>query len=233
MLGNVATILKACFAAGTPLLTLEGSEYIENIREGDYVLTRDENDPDGPVVARQVEEVFTSYAKIWHVHVGGQVIRTTAEHPFWVRGKGWTAGWELRVGDELSSHDGRWTAVEDLLDTGEWETVYNVRVAEHHTYFVGGEIWGFAIWSHNLSCSNHAAILRGTLLRAGKTAQKYAAHLVPTGVWSRRTSVVRKAIADIQKIINNAGIGLDHAANGLFTASSRHLETIRTSSFST
>ncbi len=85
--------------ARTPLLTLEGSEYIENIREGDYVLTRYENDADGPVVARQVEEVFTSYAKILHVHVGGQVIRTTGEHPFWVRGEGWTAGWELRVGD--------------------------------------------------------------------------------------------------------------------------------------
>ncbi len=151
VLGNVATMLKACFAARTPLLTLEGSEYIENIREGDYVLSRDENDADGPVVARQVEEVFTSYAKIWHVHVGGQVIRTTAEHPFWVRGKGWTAGWELRVGDKLSSHDGRWVTVEDLLDTGEWETVYNLRVIGYATYFVGCLSWGFSVWRHN-SC---------------------------------------------------------------------------------
>ncbi len=147
--GAWGSLAGACFAARTPLLTLEGSEYIENIKEGDYVLTRDEFDPDGPVVARPVEEVFRNYAPIWHVHVGGQVIRTTGEHPFWVRGKGWTAGRELRVGDELSSHDGRWMAVEDLLDTGEWEAVYNLRVGDHHTYFVGSAEWTFSVWSHN------------------------------------------------------------------------------------
>jgi len=43
----------------------------------------------------------------------------------------------LRVGDRLSSHDGRWVAVEGLQDTGECERVYNLRVAEYHTYFVG------------------------------------------------------------------------------------------------
>jgi hypothetical protein len=40
-------------------------------------------------------------------------------------------------------------AVEDLLDTGEYETVYNLRVADFHTYFVGGEEWGFSVWAHN------------------------------------------------------------------------------------
>ncbi len=134
-------LLRACFAAGTPLLTLEGSAFIEDIQAGDYVLARDERDPDGPVLAKQVEEVFRSYAPIWHVHVGGQVIRTTGEHPFWVRGKGWTAANQLHIGDELSSHDGQWVRVEDLLDTGEWETVYNLRVADFHTYFVGSPSW--------------------------------------------------------------------------------------------
>ena len=40
----------------------------------------------------------------------------------------------LRVGDTLMGHDGEWLPVEDLLDTGEYETVYNLRVAEFHTY---------------------------------------------------------------------------------------------------
>jgi hypothetical protein len=39
--------------------------------------------------------------------------------------------------------------VEDLLDTGQWDTVYNLRVSYHHTYFVGGEDWGFSVWAHN------------------------------------------------------------------------------------
>lgn len=57
---------------------------------------------------------------------------------------------ELRIGDRLASHDGQWMAVEDLLDTGEYATVYNLRVAEHHTYFVGREEWLFSIWAHNV-----------------------------------------------------------------------------------
>jgi hypothetical protein len=40
-------------------------------------------------------------------------------------------------------------AVEDLLDTGEYETVYNLRVADFHTYFVGCQEWAFSVWAHN------------------------------------------------------------------------------------
>jgi len=78
------------------------------------------------------------------------VIRTTPEHPFWVRGRGWVPAGELKLGELLSSHDGQWVAVEDLLDTGEWETVYNLRVADYHTYFVGSREWQFSAWAHNL-----------------------------------------------------------------------------------
>jgi hypothetical protein len=44
---------------------------------------------------------------------------------------------QLRVGDALRSHDGHWLAVEAVRDTGREEVVYNCRVAEYHTYFVG------------------------------------------------------------------------------------------------
>src|SRR5262249_23926580 len=84
-------------------------------------------------------------------------IRTTGEHPFWVRGRGWVACAELRAGDLLSGHDGRWLAVEDLLDTGEYETVYNLRAADFHTYFVGCDGWGFSVWAHNTCTPQEAA----------------------------------------------------------------------------
>jgi hypothetical protein len=32
---------------------------------------------------------------------------------------------------------------------GPVSTVYNVRVADYHTYFVGKEEWGFSVWAHN------------------------------------------------------------------------------------
>jgi hypothetical protein len=85
------------------------------------------------------------------VAVGGRVLGTTAEHPFWVRGRGWVAASQLRAGDELRSPDGQWVAVEGVRDTGREEVVYNGRVAEYHTYFVGVEGWSFSAWAHN-SC---------------------------------------------------------------------------------
>ncbi len=130
-------------------MTPTGDKPIERFRVGDLVLSRNEWNPAGPVEVKQVEEVFVRLAAILHVHVGGQVIRTTAEHPFFVYNKGWLPAGQLRVGDVLVSHDGQRMPVEDLLDTGDWETVYNLRIADFHTYFVGGRDWRFSVWAHN------------------------------------------------------------------------------------
>ncbi len=143
------SLMRSCFAARTPILVPEGSKFIEELRPGDLVLCRDENNPDGPVVARVVEEVFVRTGKLLNLQVAGRVIKTSAEHPFWVRGKGWTIATLLLPGDELSTHDGRWVAVEAVEDEGEYATLYNICVVEHHTYFVGCEEWLFSVWAHN------------------------------------------------------------------------------------
>jgi hypothetical protein len=80
---------RSCFAAGTPIRTPEGSKAIEAIRPGDLVLARDESGPDCRVEAKLVEEVFATTARLLELTVGGRAIRTTAEHPLYVRGAGW------------------------------------------------------------------------------------------------------------------------------------------------
>lgn len=42
-----------------------------------------------------------------------------------------------------------WVPVKSVEETGRYETVYNLRVADYHTYFVGSEDWGFSVWVHN------------------------------------------------------------------------------------
>jgi hypothetical protein len=126
-------MLSSCFAAGTPLPWEHGSKAIELFQPGERLWSRDESDPEGPLVLKVMEEVFQRLGQVLHLHVGGKVIRTTAEHPFWVDGKGWLPAGELQVGDLLSSHDGQWLAVKEVYDTGEYETVYNLRVADFHT----------------------------------------------------------------------------------------------------
>jgi hypothetical protein len=140
----------ACFAAGTPLLdSWMTAKPIEEFRPGDLILARDEHDPNGTPVLMPVEDVFVNEARILHLHVAGQVIRTTAEHPFWLEGRGWTPAGELQSGDRLVGHDWQTVTVEEAYDTGDSETVYNLRVANYHTYFVGCPEWGWSAWAHN------------------------------------------------------------------------------------
>ncbi len=96
---------------------------------------------------------------VWVTFQPERTIGTTEEHPFYVYGKGWTPLREIKVGDLLRTEDG-WVPVTKIEDTGRYETVYNLRVADHHTYFVGTRDWGFAVWAHN-AC-NHLLEELGT-----------------------------------------------------------------------
>ncbi len=198
--GNVSALSKACFAAGTPLLTPTGHKPIEQFQVGDLLLSRDEDDPAGAVQPKVVEEVFFRLGEIWHLHVGGQVIRTTGEHPFYVKEQGWVDCQGLSIGDLLLSHDGQWVAVEDLLNTRELETVYNLRIADWHTYFVGATAWRFSAWAHNAACEvNFGEVLKKQLWKeeaggelselafsSGKLPKRRGRLFMHTTLWKRR-----------------------------------------------
>lgn len=147
--GVKVPVIDGCFAAGTPLLTPTGSKCVEEFVVGDLVLSRDQYDPDAPIHPQVVEEVFLRLGKILALRMGRQTIRTTSEHPFWVVGKGWLPAREVMTGDRFLSHDGMEVVVSEVVQTDEWEAVYNLRVAEDHTYFVGCGEWGFSVWAHN------------------------------------------------------------------------------------
>ena len=138
-----------CFAAGTPVLTPDGEKPIEQLKPGEQVLARDEHKLEAATEPKVVEKTFQGSAEIVELHVGGQVLRPTGPHRFFVNGKGWTPANELKVHDMLSTNYRDWAKVEKVTRTGEEVPVYNFRVADHHTYFVGSESWGFAIWTHN------------------------------------------------------------------------------------
>ncbi len=168
-------LLKACFT-GDVLARARGSwgegwRRFDLLDVGDEVLSRDEYNANGPLEWKSVEEKFVRTGRIWHLHFdGGKLLRTTGEHPFFAFGKGWVAASELVVGDLINRDDGQWIAVEDIYDTGDYETVYNVRVADFHTYFVAAAAsWGFGVWAHNSYSPNAAEKANPHL--AGKTPE--------------------------------------------------------------
>jgi hypothetical protein len=157
----------SCFVAGTPVLTPTGSKAIEELQVGDVVLSRSEHDPNGVVEAKMIEAKFVRTAAVMQFRVRGRVITTTVEHPFYVRERGWLPAKLLQESDQLLSHDGEWVIVEAVSDICAVTTVYNVRVAHYHTYFVGCQEWGFSVWAHNASCHLLDAI-NDILVKAGK-----------------------------------------------------------------
>ena len=92
------SIVAVCFAAGTPVLLADGTtKPIEQIERGDNVRAASHEDPEGPISAGEVAEVYHNGPRnLVEVEVGGQVIRVTPKHPFYVRGRSFTAAANLR-----------------------------------------------------------------------------------------------------------------------------------------
>jgi len=184
---------------------------------GDWVLSKPEDDPEGVPVPRQVVELIRNYVPLLGLNLGGRVVRTSAEHPFWVRGRGWTAAHQMMTGDHLLSHEGRWLVLDSVEGGQELATVYNVQVEEYHTYFVGGGLWGFSVWAHNAACNSY--YLGQSLKKAGQPNNLVggqAAHVVPTGAWSRYPATVQDAIQKARGVLSRAGIGINSAENGFW-----------------
>ena len=117
--------IDACFAAGTPIRTPDGDKPIEELKAGDVILARAEDDPDGPVQARVVEAVFQRLASVMSLMIGGQTIRLTEEHPFYAFGRGWVPGFELRAGDRVLGAEGEWLVIGKVEPAGDPVVVYN------------------------------------------------------------------------------------------------------------
>lgn len=156
--------LKVCFSGRTKLLARgkwgKGFKRIDEITLDDEVASRNEFDPNGPVEWKRVEELFVRSGFLLHVHIQGQVIETTSEHPFYEYNKGWVDAARLEPGDRVATLDGQWATVDEVYDSGEFETVYNLRVADFHTYFAGDEHWNFAVWAHNTCAGYHHFVPR-------------------------------------------------------------------------
>jgi hypothetical protein len=65
--------------------------------------------------------------------------------------KGWTPAGELQPGDQFVSLGGERARVASLRDTELVEPVFNLSVADNHTYFVSDGDPGFSVLAHNVS----------------------------------------------------------------------------------
>lgn len=133
-----------CFTAGTGISVRRGRKLIEQVQVGDSVWAY--NERTHSTALRPVTHLFR-YERdtVYVLHTTtGEALRTTSDHPFYVRGQ-WVRVKRLRVGDSLVSQSGQRHVLRRIDRQPEHVTVYNFTVDELHTYFVGQQ----AILVHN------------------------------------------------------------------------------------
>jgi RHS repeat-associated protein len=141
--GEVSTSCGLCFAAGTPIHTPRGDVPIENIHEGDEVVSR--NSETGKLEHRRVTALTPPHKdSLLEIRIEGErtPLHPTWSHPFWVkRGDATDGSWieagNMLVGDLVQTMQGSWRRVVSITPLPGQETVYNFTVEEDHDYFVG------------------------------------------------------------------------------------------------
>ncbi len=197
-----------CFVAGTPVLTKEGLKPIEEIKEGDKVLSYNEQtkQTEYKTVVRSIVR-FAEAEKLLLVKVEGEVetLGLTNEHPFFVRihrardntasdnddGE-WRKAGELQVGDLIRKADGTWAIVENISRRSKGEAVYNFEVPDNHNYFVGQT----SLLVHN----NDDCIVR-TLQTGGRRIRKSTAEAL--GLTKEQAKNAIEALKKAEGVGNN------------------------------
>jgi len=161
---------KACsFAGATVVLMADGSKKpIEDIEAGDKVIATDPET--GEQVAKTVEHVWVHDDTVTDMVVGGEVITTTEDHPFWsVTDQRFERANQLVSGERVLAADGRVIAVSGFeAETARAALAYNLTVNDVHTYHVGLS----AVLVHNAGCISSVIGNDPSLVKAAQAAGK-------------------------------------------------------------
>lgn len=122
----------SCFLPGTKIL-MKGNTYknIEDIKVGDYVLTKENENSDKFVEARVYETIKHEGSEYLLVN---NHMRVTPIHVMYVNGR-WMQAKYMKTGDYLLDSAGNWTVIENIKSvSGDFE-VYDLNIENYHTYF--------------------------------------------------------------------------------------------------
>ena len=130
--------MQTCFTGDTLVAAENGQKRIDEIEVGDKVWAFNVETRESEL--KTVTKVYVhAVNEVLHLYTDEGDIDTTANHPFYVIGKGWVAAGDLVVGDEVYNLDETASAILgleiEILD--EPVLVYNLEVEDFHSYFVG------------------------------------------------------------------------------------------------
>ena len=144
------TIYHACFPAGTLISTPSGQKEIQKMVVGDRVYgfdTKTGKQGEYPItrtLKHGRNDTDTAYSPLINITYAGGVLGVTDNHWIYRRNgrDGDYANFDragmLQVGDMLTTENGEELAITKIDGGPEYDFVYNLEVAEVHTYFASG-----------------------------------------------------------------------------------------------
>ncbi|MCY0976720.1 GH-E family nuclease [Chryseobacterium wangxinyae] len=124
-----------CFPAGTKVHTQNGLANIEDLYEGDFVLTYNEETKKQeykPILVKH--ERFTQQMLSLELPTG-EFVRVTPEHRFYCNDE-WIEAGSLRAGDLLHLKGGDYTTIISIETLPHYEKVYNFDIEDNENYYV-------------------------------------------------------------------------------------------------
>ncbi|MEZ4868012.1 MAG: polymorphic toxin-type HINT domain-containing protein [Caldilineaceae bacterium] len=139
------------FSAETPVTTSDGSTPIATIEVGDQVLAYDEGLQQTGYYTVTAVMAHEDPLVVW-VTINGETLSITPDHPFYAMASApwlalgetmgrWQAAGYLVVGDHIRRANGQTGVVQAVQVVQEPQMMYNLTVAEVHTFFVGEQGW--------------------------------------------------------------------------------------------
>lgn len=118
------------------MATPTGKRQIEELKPNEHVLAY--HSEEKSVVERRVLHCHSREVdEIYELRIGDEIIRVTAEHPFYVVGPGWTRVADLTKGDMFMTRDGQPIELGGITRVARRVRVYNLTVEGDENYFVG------------------------------------------------------------------------------------------------
>ncbi|MFN8523149.1 MAG: polymorphic toxin-type HINT domain-containing protein [Chloroflexota bacterium] len=123
--------------------TRHGLKGIDQVRLSDEALAYDERTGRQGYFTVTAVHTHRDEALVRLIPTGtsGEAVETAANHPFLTQDGDWRPAGRLRVGDSLRQSAGRLGRVATVEPRSGSQVMYNLTVAEAHTYFVGAGGW--------------------------------------------------------------------------------------------
>ena len=148
----------SCLAAGTPIWTDAGPLAVEKIKVGDRVLAQDPETGElayKPVLHTTVR-LKAELVKLELLH---DTVTCSVGHGFWIAGKGWVKARDIQPA--MQFHGAAGTTPLRRSQPAGVGPVYNLIVADFHSYFVGSAL----IYSHDITARKPSDLLVPGLAR--------------------------------------------------------------------